>query len=482
MWGGVAMVSHLLFYQLALIALVWLFVMLLSVWPSACARHPSPAAPIAPRRPRSTTPKPFAGFTDKPHCAACEQEAMPLPCPPPVPPDPLPPTTRRPRTIDTSRHFCPHANCEYRGWVGRGNLRANGHPNGGPWRQFHCSVCGGYVLENHGTIFHGKRMPVELMVRVLACLAEGLGIRGTARVFEIDPNTVLSWLVEAADQMQALSQYFLHDLHLRQVQRDALYAVLSAVRDGDVSAAEAIERLSRSPHWVWTAIDPETTLLLSVQVGERTLALAQAVLHHIAQLLAPDCVPLFLSDGYAHDLTAIVAPFGHWVQLSRRQARGPAPKPRWMPLPELLYAQVIKTMRRRRVVEVRRHVVFGTTAAVDHVLAACGWQINTAFIERLNLSLRQRVAAIGRRSATPCKSEDGLRQQLALFQVYHNFALPHTSLREAMAAPVPTNGSGSVKVWQPCTPAMAAGWTDHVWSLQAVLLFRVPPWPQPQTI
>ena len=66
-----------------------------------------------------------------------------------------------------------------------------------------------------------------------------------------------------------------------------------------------------------------------------------------------------------------------------------------MPLPELLYAQVVKTMRRRRLVAVKHHVVFGTKAAVDQVLAACGWQINTAFVERLNLSLRQRVAAVG---------------------------------------------------------------------------------------
>jgi hypothetical protein len=153
-----------------------------------------------------------------------------------------------------------------------------------------------------------------------------------------------------------------------------------------------------------------------------------------------------------------------------------------MPLPGLLYAQVVKTMRRRRLVEVKHRVVFGTQAAVDRVLAACGWQINTSFIERLNLSLRQRVAAIGRRSATPCKSEDGLRQQLVLFQVYHNFVLPHASLRQALAEPVATNGSGSAKVWRPRTPAIAAGLTDHVWSLRDVLMFRVPPWPQPQTV
>jgi len=219
-----------------------------------------------------------------------------------------------------------------------------------------------------------------------------------------------------------------------------------------------------------------------VQVGEHTLARAQALLHQIAQIVAPGCVPLFLSDGYAHYLTAIVTHFGHWVQPPRRQARGVAPKPRWMPLPTLLYAQVVKTMRRRRLVRVSHRVVCGSFEAVQQVLAACGWQMNTAFVERLNLSLRQRVAAMRRRSATSCKGEDGLGQHLALFQVYHNFVLPHTSLRQALAEPVPTKGTGSAKVWRPCMPAMAAGLTDHVWSLKEVLLYRVPPWPQPQMV
>ena len=144
-----------------------------------------------------------------------------------------------------------------------------------------------------------------------------------------------------------------------------------------------------------------------------------------------------------------------------------------------LYAQVIKTVRRRRLVRVRHRVVFGTLEAVQHVLAACGWQINTAFVERLNLSLRQHVAAIGRRVATLCKGEDGLRQQLGLYHVYYNFCLPHASLRHPLLQPEPTHGTGSAKRWQPRTPAMAAGLTDHIWTLREVLLFRVPPWPQP---
>ena len=71
------------------------------------------------------------------------------------------------------------------------------------------------------------------------------------------------------------AQDFLHDLHLPQVQLDELYAVLSAFKDGEVSEAEAIERLSRSPHWVWAAMEPESKLLLTIEVGARTLAMAQ---------------------------------------------------------------------------------------------------------------------------------------------------------------------------------------------------------------
>jgi IS1 family transposase len=340
-------------------------------------------------------------------------------------------------------------------------------------------VCRGYFLETLGTIFHGKRASVERIVRVIACLAEGLGIRGTARVFEVDPNTVLQWLVEAAEQLRAFSQHVLHDVRVRQVQLDELFALLSAVKAREVSEAEAIERLERSPQWVWAAMDPESKLLLGLDVGDRTLAMAQRVVHQVAQVLAPDCAPLFLTDGFREYLTALLTHYGQWVQPPRRRAQGPAPKPRWMPLPHLLYAQVVKTVRRRRLVRVRHRVVFGTLETVNALLAPLGCQINTAFIERLNLTIRQHVAAVGRRVTTLCKGEDGVRQQLVLFHAYHNFCLPHASLRVPLAAPISTNGTGSAKQWQPRTPAMAAGLTDHVWTLREVLLFRVPPWPQP---
>jgi hypothetical protein len=109
-----------------------------------------------------------------------------------------------------------------------------------------------------------------------------------------------------------------------------------------------------------------------------------------------------------------------------------------MPRPRLLYGQLVKQYRRKRLVGVKHRVVFGTREAMAQVLAAWGWKINTSFVERLNLDLRQRVAAIGRRVNTLCQGEDSMRQQLALCQVYHNFVLPHASLRQPLPVPEPT--------------------------------------------
>jgi IS1 family transposase/transposase-like protein len=441
--------------------------------------------PAASEPPRATRePKPFAGFTRKPACPACEQDArlQPSASVPNAPPPRLICTRGRRRHVDTSGHFCPHTTCAYHGRVGWGNIRANGHPNGRRWRQLMCLSCKRHFLETHGTPFHGKQVELDKLVWAIAALAEGLGIRAVARVFETDPTTVLVWLVEAAEHLEAFSCYFLHGLEVEQVQMDELFAVLSAVKNGEVSERQALKRLSRSPHWVWIAMDPVCKLVLAVDVGDRTLAMAQRLVHQVTQVVAPDCAPLFLTDGFRDYLTALVTHYGRWIHPERHQAKGPKPKPRWMPVPGLLYAQVVKRYRRRRLVGVTHRVIFGPVAIIESILAKRGWQINTSFIERLNLDFRQHVAAIGRRVNTVCKHEAGLRQQLTLFQAYHNFVLPHASLRLPLPELEPVPDTGASKRWQQRTPAMAAGLTDHVWSLREVLLYRVPPWPQPQVV
>ena len=222
-----------LFEASVLLGILWLCMLLRWAWrrvrPTTWYSTPTPATPIQRHSPE---PKPFPGLIHKPCCDACEHTMASHPQVPAAPPPLLTFPRGRRRAIDAPQQFCPDRACAYYGWVGRGNIRANGHPGGQPWRQFQCVSCHGYFSERHGTIFHGKRASDDLIVRVIACLAEGLGIRGAARVFEVDPNTVLQWLVEAAEQLRAFSPYFLHDLPLRQVQLDELYAVLSAIKDG----------------------------------------------------------------------------------------------------------------------------------------------------------------------------------------------------------------------------------------------------------
>src|SRR5712691_2481076 len=106
------MIPHLFYYQFVVLGLLWLCVMLHAAWPSRCAmshqRRAEPE-PSKPKRTRSHAPTPFAGLTHKPPCALCAHEAMHPEPPPPVPPHPMAPTNRRPRVIDASMHFCPHA-------------------------------------------------------------------------------------------------------------------------------------------------------------------------------------------------------------------------------------------------------------------------------------------------------------------------------------------------------------------------------------
>src|SRR5262245_51453776 len=123
------MVPTLFFYHLGLVALVCVFLLLCALGPSNATACRQPIVPSKlPRPTRSKAPKPFAGLTQRPPCVLCEHEAAHPHVLPPAPPEPMPATNRRPRTVETSQHFCPHGGCRYRGWLGRGNLRANGLP------------------------------------------------------------------------------------------------------------------------------------------------------------------------------------------------------------------------------------------------------------------------------------------------------------------------------------------------------------------
>ena len=228
-------------------ACVFLMLLVLLFQWICCGGKSAPAGPKLPRPKREF--KPFAGLTRRPDCELCEQHGQSQPQTPSTPPPRLRFTRGRRRHIETTGHFCPYPACAYHGRVDWGNIRANGHPSGRRWRQLVCLSCNRHFLETHGTPFHAKQVEPDKLVWAIAALAEGLGIRAVARVFESDPNTVLGWLVEAAEHVEAFSRYHLHDLHVEQVQMDELFALLSAVKEGEVTEALAIKCLSRSPHW-----------------------------------------------------------------------------------------------------------------------------------------------------------------------------------------------------------------------------------------
>ena len=410
--------------------------------------------------------------TQKPECPACQEAGSPEPIPemPPV----IEHHMGRPRSVDTSNHYCPNLECSYYGWLGFNNIISNGHPNGGRWRQLQCVVCGKYFMETIGTIFYGSQTPPQTIWMALSAMAEGLDIRATARVFEVKPNTVQDWLDQASKHMETVSRYLLHDLHLTQVQVDELWALMGKRQKKD----------KRNANWVWVALDPVSKLFLAFVVGDRSLSTAQLLIHAVVGVLALGCVPLFISDQWMPYATALLTHFGYWCKTPRRSKYGPSPSPRWKPLPILHYAQVVKKRVNGRVVEVSRKLVYGSMVMVEHTLSQSGVGriINTAFIERLNLSIRQHVAAMGRKVISLAKTKMGLEAQLSLCQTYHNFCLPNSSLRLPLPELQPTRGDGSPRKWQQRTPAMAVGITDHIWRMEELLLFRAPPWRQPVNV
>ena len=159
------MASNLLFYQLLLVALACLCFVLHALWPGArTGVRPTFLQPSPPRPKRSREPTPFAGLLHKPLCAACDQAAASGHKAPSTPPPLITYARGRKRTIDSQNQFCPDLDCSYYGWLGRGNIRANGHPGGNPWRQFQCVSCLGYFHQLHGTPLHGKHVSIDKLV------------------------------------------------------------------------------------------------------------------------------------------------------------------------------------------------------------------------------------------------------------------------------------------------------------------------------
>jgi hypothetical protein len=148
-----------------------------------------------------------------------------------------------------------------------------------------------------------------------------------------------------------------------------------------------------------------------------------------------------------------------------------------MPPPEVLYAQGVQARDHGRIVQVDSQVVFGAPQAIAEKLLSLptSTTINTSFVERHNLTQRQSNRRLTRRTNGFSKDLSWFERQLWLSRAYYHLALPHRRLRQPLPESEPTRGAGSLRRWQPVTPAMAARLTDPVWTAAELLSYRVPP-------
>lgn len=228
--------------------------------------------------------------------------------------------------------------------------------------------------------------------------------------------------------------------------------------------------------WVWLSFDPVHKIVPAFVAGKINQANADRLLQQ-TKAVNDGSLHIFFSDQRPHYQEAILKSFGQSVQPERRGRRGPRPKPRLEPRPDLLYAQVVKHRHKGRVVKITEKIVFGTTAMLQAYLdrSPVSQHLNTAFVERHNGTMRHQNRRFTRKTVSFSKEEVWLERQLHLSLGYYHFCWAHGGLRQEIIPPVPTKGNGSPKKWRPVTPAIAIGVTDHPWTLQELLTFRVPP-------
>jgi IS1 family transposase len=360
----------------------------------------------------------------------------------------------RKKRINTAGFACPFQGCRYfnnsdpavHALVGYGH-----HGRHEPIQDLYCQGCKRKFSARRHTPLYRLKTPGGRVAQVLQAVAEGLSSQAAARVFQLSEATVRSWLARAGQHSGHLHDRLLCSLRLKHVQLDELHVKLRG-------AAEAA--------WLWIAYDAQTKLIPVFKLGPRTQALAHQLVHELASRLASGCLPVFSSDGLSWYFYALTAHFGQWVQEVGRRKR------RWIVAADLLYAQLIKRYRRRRLVEVHRHVYLGSAEAYSQVLKAVGLsgRIQTAFVERLNLTIRRSIAGLARRSWSLAHSLGELTLHFAWWRAYYHFARPHAALRQPIGRP-----TYSRQRYRQRTPAQAAGLTRHCWTVRELLTTPAPP-------
>jgi len=310
--------------------------------------------------------------------------------------------------------------------------------------QWECGACGSKHTARLGTpLYRLKTASDEVKVAVHLAM-KGMNMADISEVLEHSESTITRWLERSGVHSGRLHAQWFRTLVLRPIQVDELFT--------------RVRRWAKRV-WVWTVEDAESKAWVTWHIGGRTQADAHHLLHRVRACLAPGCVPAFTSDGLRQYFYAITAHFGERVSQEGKR------KPLWQPLPDLLYGQFRKVKVGRKLKQVYTKMLCGERSAMTATLQNMGLSgpIQTAFVERLNLTIRHIIAALQRRTWSLAATIRGLRWRVALGAAYSNFCRCHASLQLELP-----NGRKRRR-----TPAMALGITGRPWSVKEFITHPV---------
>lgn len=372
--------------------------------------------------------------------------------------------------MDPQRAFCPNLACCDRGRRGAGNIGIHSQKE----RRYVCRTCTRTFAATRGTALYRLRTPAEVVRVVVTLLCHGCPRQAIVAAFGLDERTVADWQQRAGAHCQGVHEHLVQagQVDLGHVQADEIYVKIGKTArtapPGEEKGPQDLPADSRGTSGrVWQAMAmavPSRLWLGGVISAHRDKTLIRAVAHQI-RACALTLVVLVCVDG----LSSYVAAIGEAFRV--RLPSGKPGRPRLERPPGVLLAQVIKASATRRVISVTRHVVFGSAEAVEHVLATThsGSVINTAYIERLNATFRACWAPLARRTRALAQQIPHLTAGMYLVGTVYNFCWEHESLR--------SRRDGPGRKWVQQTPAMAAGLTDHCWTLHELLTYQIPPAP-----
>src|SRR2546427_1971771 len=336
---------------------------------------------------------------------------------------------RRRIVMNPTTIFCPNLACPARGQVGQGNIGIHSRKD----KRFLCTECHKTFSATKGTALSRLRTAAETVALVVTLLAHGCPPQAIVAAFGFDERTVRRWLARGGVHGQAVQE------HLVEQPRDL----------GQVQADEIRVKKPGGIVWMALAMMVRTRLGLAGEGSEhRDMALIRGLIARVRRCALPRPL-LVCTDG----LSA-------YVRAVRETFRDPVPtgaqgRPRLRPWRNICIAQVVKRYAQRCVVEIERRIVDGTPARVETLRRRSQGDgvINTASIERLNATFRERLASLTRRGRALARHTLTLRHGMYLIGTVYNFCTPHESV--CLASP----GAGRQRM--PRTPAMAAGITDH---------------------